>query len=186
VYIVKPSLEDAGIGIEAASVVDSSEVRARIAHVERTYRQPAVAEEFIDGRELNQSFACGIALPTGEVVFDESFAPHERVVGWKAKWDSGSAEDLATRNRTPADIDEAVRAEVVRICAESARVFGLDMAVRFDLRQSATGELYIIDINPNPDLGKGAGFRRALDAAAISFADFLETLIMAGYTRRSP
>ena len=59
------------------------------------------------------------------------------------------------------------------------------MAVRFDLRQAHSGELYIIDINPNPDLGKGAGFRRALDAASISFADFLETLMMAAYDRHT-
>ena len=41
-------------------------------------------------------------------------------------------------------------------------------------------------INPNPDLGKGTGFRRALDAAGISFAEAIETLIMSAYSRRSP
>lgn len=186
-YIVKPSLEDAGIGIEPAAVVDTAdELEARCRYVEQTYRQPALIEQFIDGRELNQAVLCGRALPAGEVLFAELLAPRERIVGWKAKWDSGSAEDRATANRTPAQIDDATRAEVVRICMAAAQLFGLDMAVRFDLRQAQTGELYIIDINPNPDLGRGTGFRRALDAAGVSFADCLETLIMAAYARRSP
>ena len=120
------------------------------------------------------------------MIFAETLTARERVVGWKAKWDSGSAEDLATRNRTPAIMDESVRAEVVRICLAAAQLFGLDMAVRFDLRQARSGELYLIDINPNPDLGKGTGFRRALDAAGIPFADALETLIMSACSRRSP
>jgi len=185
-YIVKPANEDAGIGIEPAAVVENAdELEARVRWIEQTYRQPALIEQFIDGRELNQAVYCGRALPTGEVVFADTLAPHERVVGWKAKWDSGSAEDLATQNRTPADIRQETRQEVVRICMAATRLFGLDMAVRFDLRQAHSGELYIIDINPNPDLGKGAGFRRALDAASISFADFLETLMMAAYDRHT-
>lgn len=184
-YIVKPSNEDAGIGIEPAAVVETdAELAARVQWVEQTYRQPALVEQFIDGRELNQAVMCGRALPTGEVVFAETLAPRERVVGWKAKWDSGSSEDLGTQNRTPALIDDATRTEVVRICLAATQLFGLDMAVRFDLRQAKTGELYLIDINPNPDLGKGTGYRRALDAAGITFADFLETLIITACSRQ--
>lgn len=185
-YIVKPSYEDAGIGIEPAAIVETADqLEARVRYVEQTYRQPALIEQFIDGPELNQALMCGRALPTGEVVFAETLGPHERIVGWKAKWDSGSAEDLGTANRTPAEISEATRAEVERICGAAAGLFGLDMAVRFDLRQARSGELYIIDINPNPDLGQGTGYRRALDAAGVSFADFLDTLIMAACARAS-
>jgi D-alanine-D-alanine ligase len=186
-YIVKPANEDAGIGIEPAAIVETADaLEARVRYVEQTYRQPALIEQFIDGRELNQAVLCGRALPAGEVVFAETLAANERIVGWKAKWDSGSAEDLATQNRTPALIDEATRAEVERICLAATGLFGLDMTVRFDLRQAKSGELYIIDINPNPDLGKGTGFRRALDAAGLPFADALETLIMAASSRRQP
>ena len=186
-YIVKPSNEDAGIGIEPAAIVSTAdELEARVRYVEQTYRQPALIEQFIDGRELNQAVICGQALPAGEVVFAETLPPQERIVGWKAKWDSGSAEDLATQNRTPALIDDATRAELQRICLEATALFGLDMTVRFDLRQALNGQLYIIDINPNPDLGKGTGFRRALDAASIPFAAALETLIMAASSRRAP
>src|SRR5438067_8893473 len=55
-WIVKPSREDAGIGIDAASVVSSiAEIEAGVKYVEETYGQPALVEEFIDGRELNQA-----------------------------------------------------------------------------------------------------------------------------------
>jgi D-alanine-D-alanine ligase len=184
-FIVKPSLEDAGIGIDASSVVRSStELEARVRHVIETYSQPALVEEFIDGRELNQSLFLQRALPPGEVVFSDDLAPHERVVGWKAKWASGSREDLGTVNRTPADLNDETKARLANLCTRAATLLGIDMYARFDLRQSSDGALYIVDINCNPDLGKGSGFRKALDAAGVSFPDFLNALIMSASTRR--
>lgn len=190
-WIVKPSREDAGIGIDAASVVSSTtDIEARAKYIEQTYRQPALVEEFIDGRELNQAiyFAAtgAVTLPPGEIVFDDDLASNERVVGWKAKWASGSREDRGTHNRTPALIDDKTRDELKDICLRCASALGLTRYVRFDVRQSQAGELFIVDINPNPDIGRGSGFRKALDAAGIAFADFLNALIMAAAATHRP
>lgn len=190
-WIVKPSREDAGVGIDAASVVSSTaEIEARAKYVEETYRQPALVEEFIDGRELNQAMYFDVngpvILPPGEIVFDDGLAANERIVGWKAKWASGSREDRGTRNRTPAVIDDTLRREVADVCLRAASVLSLRGYVRFDLRQSRQGKLWIVDINPNPDIGRGSGFRKALDAAGIAFADFLKALIMAAAAPHRP
>jgi D-alanine-D-alanine ligase len=183
--------EDAGIGIDAASVVSStSEIEARVKHAEQTYRQPALVEEFIDGRELNQAMYFDVngpvVLPPGEIVFDDALAANERVVGWKAKWASGSREDRGTRNRTPAVIDDTLRREVGNLCLHAASVLSLRGYVRFDLRQSREGKLWIVDINPNPDIGRESGFRKALDAAGIAFVDFLRALIMTAVAPHRP
>jgi len=190
-WIVKPSREDAGIGIDAASVVSSTvEIEARVEYVEETYRQPALVEEFIDGRELNQAIYFSttgpVVLPPGEIVFDDSLASNERVVGWKAKWASGSREDRGTRNRTPALVDDKTRDELKDTCLRAASTLGISGYVRFDVRQSQAGQLFIVDINPNPDIGRGSGFRKALDAAGIAFADFLKALIMAAAATHRP
>jgi D-alanine-D-alanine ligase len=185
-HIVKPSREDAGIGIDANAVVSTAEdLVARCRYVIETYHQPPLIEEFIDGRELNQSLYCGQVLPPGEVVFAEEWAPRQRVVGFASKWATGSAEDLGSVNRTPARIDDATRGEVARICLAAAHLLGIDMVARIDLRQAQDGTLYIIDINPNPDIGPGSGFRKALDAAKLPFSDFLQALMMAAYARRA-
>jgi D-alanine-D-alanine ligase len=178
--IVKPSREDAGVGIEPASVARSEgEVIERCRHIHQTYRQPALVEEFIDGAELNQALYHGpnglVLLPPGEVCFAPELAPHERIVGWKAKWDAGSPEDLATVNRTPAQIPDALREEIGRTCTEAVRLLGITGYCRFDLRDGR-----IIDVNPNPDLGAGTGFRKALQAAGIPLRQFLNEIIIAG------
>ena len=187
-WIVKPSREDAGIGIDAASVASTRDaIEARVAYIEETYRQPALVEEFIDGRELNQAIYVTrdgpVVLPPGEILFDDALAPRERVVGWKAKWASGSHEDRATRNHTPAVIDDTLRRDIADICLRAASVLSLGGYVRFDLRQSQTGQLWIIDINPNPNIARDSGFRKALAAEGVAFADFLKALIMAAVAR---
>jgi len=185
-YIVKPSREDAGIGIDANAVVSTAkDLAARCRYVVETYHQPPLIEEFIDGRELNQSLYCGRLLPPGEVVFAEEWTPRQRVVGWNSKWAPGSAEDLGSVNRTPAQIDDSSGAEIARVCLAATQLLGIDMVARIDLRQAQDGTLNIIDINPNPDIGPGSGFRKALDAARVPFSDFLEALMMAAYARRA-
>jgi D-alanine-D-alanine ligase len=188
-WIVKPSREDAGIGIDAASVCTSAaSIEARVKEVVETYKQPALVEEFIEGREFNQAMYFTVdgpvVLPPGEIVFDDSLAARERVVGWKAKWATDSAEDRATRNQTPAHIDDALRQEIGDLAKSAASVLSLNGYCRFDMRQSRAGQLFIVDINPNPDISAGAGFRKALDAAGIPFRDFLDALIMAALARR--
>src|SRR5205814_794181 len=140
------------------------------------------------GNELNQAFFHGpdglVLLPPGEVVFSNELKPHERIVGWKAKWDYGSAEDRATVNRTPAQISESLRAEIADICTRAVTLLGITGYCRFDLRQAATEELFILDVNPNPDIGAGTGFRKALDVAGIPFRDFLNATIMAAQQSR--
>ena len=53
----------------------------------------------------------------------------------------------------------------------------------YALLSARDGSLYLIEINPNPDIGPGSGFRKALETAKVPFSEFLETLIMAAYAR---
>jgi D-alanine-D-alanine ligase len=188
-WIVKPSREDAGIGIDAASVcTGAAAVEARVRYVQETYRQPALVEEFIQGREFNQAMYFTVdgpvLLPPGEIVFDESLAAKERVVGWKAKWAHDSREDRATRPQVPAVIPDTLRRDIADLALSAANVLSLSGYCRFDMRQSRDGRLWIVDINPNPDISSDAGFRRALNAAGTPFPEFLNALIMAALARR--
>ncbi|HVT03691.1 MAG TPA: hypothetical protein VHL58_10000 [Thermoanaerobaculia bacterium] len=182
--IVKPESEDGGVGVDSASVVWSpAEAEQRCRWIHERYRQAAIVEEFIDGPELNQAIYQGpsgmIALPPGEVVFDESLKPNERVVGFAAKWASGSAEDLSTISRTPADITASEKAELRQTSLRVASLLDVNGYCRLDFRQGPDGQMRVLDVNANPDIGPGSGFRKALDAAGIPFRTFLEELMLA-------
>lgn len=190
--IVKPSREDGGIGVDTTSVVhDPATALERCRDIWTVYQQPALVETFIDGKEYNLALYSSrggvVTLPPGEIVFAPGLRPEERVVGWKAKWDLGSVEDLSTESRIVRDMDPTLYAEITATCRHVAAMMGMSGYCRFDLRQGPDGRINIIDINANPDIGPGSGFRKALAAADIRFEDFLAELINARLrSRREP
>ncbi|PCC73904.1 D-alanine-D-alanine ligase [Nannocystis exedens] len=182
--IVKPAREGGGVGVDAGSVCGDAEAAlARARQVWARHDQPALVETFVDGPEYNLAlYHAGprglVALPPGQIVFSPALAPERRVVGWTAKWDNASTEAQATVSRIVADLDPAMHAELLAVCTRAATLLGMTGYCRFDLRLAGEA-IQIIDVNANPDLGSGSGFRNALAAAGIPFADFLADLIAA-------
>jgi len=187
--IIKPSREDAGIGVDATSVVaDPAAGLARCRALWATHRQPALIEAFIAGAEYNLALYAGrrglVTLPPGQIVFAPALAPDQRIVGWRAKWDLGSPEDLATASCIVREMPPALHAAITSTCRHVASTLGLTGYCRFDLREGVDGQLHVLDVNANPDIGAGSGFRKALAAAGVGFEDFLAELI-AGRTPAS-
>lgn len=180
--IVKPAQEDGGLGVDEGSVAgDAAAALARVRAVWSHYEQPALVEAFIDGPEFNLAmYSDGrelVTLPPGHIVFAEGLPAERRVVGWRAKWDLGSREDLATSSRIAGDLDPVLHADILQTCTRAATMLGMTGYCRFDLRQAPDGRIHVIDVNANPDIGPDSGFRKALAAAGIPFDRFLEQLI---------
>ena len=111
--IVKPSREDASIGIENNSIVaNMDELRVRVAFIIDRFQQPAIVEEFINGRELNVAILGNdppIVLPISEIDFSAMPPGMHRIVTYEAKWMESSIAYKATVPKCPAPIDEAQR-----------------------------------------------------------------------------
>lgn len=174
--IVKPSREDASVGIDAKSVVHSeAELARQVQRIRERYRQPVLVEQFIDGREIYvakvDSLDGGPAaiLPLFEVDFSALPRDRARVVTFDAKWLPDSPEYKSTPTRPAHDLSEDV-AERIRAVGRAAfaalevRDYG-----RVDVRLAEDGTPYVIDINPNCDLSAGAGFAKAVRASGESY-----------------
>jgi D-alanine-D-alanine ligase len=180
--IIKPSREDAGVGIDGESVV--GDVEAALAACRRvwtTHRQAALVEAFLDGSEYNLGIYVGpdgpVLLPPGQIVYAHDLAPGQRVVGWRAKWDAASPEHRTTPSCIVRDLPPGLRAEITTICRRIATTLGLTGYFRFDLRVGPDGRVHVLDLNANPDLAEGSGFRKALAAAGVRFEQFLADMI---------
>ena len=185
--IVKPLAEDASHGIDRESVVvDEAALRARVAYVLEVYRQPALVETFIEGREFNVALWGGRdleVLPLAEVDYSRIPNPLWRVCTFAAKWLPGSEEYELTPVRCPADLDEALAARVREVAIRAFRaVRGRDYG-RVDIRLH--GEIpYVLEVNPNPSLAPNSGFVNAALTAGHSYAAIAERLIRLAWERR--
>jgi D-alanine-D-alanine ligase len=187
--IVKPVREDASHGIALESVVrDEAAARARARLVAQRYAQPALVEEFVDGRELNVSILGSWqeaqVLPLGEIDFDGFPAGQPRVVTYAAKWVEDSEEYRGSPSIPARPLEPRLEARVREVALAAFRALGLRDYGRVDLRLHRERGPLVLEVNPNPDLSPDAGFARAAARAGIGYVGLIGRLLEAARARR--
>jgi D-alanine-D-alanine ligase len=183
--IVKPAFEDASQGIDAASVVDDRKaLMRRIQFVHETYRQSALVEEFIDGRELNVAiigYRRPDALPLAEIVFDDQLP--RKIVCFDSKWLPQSRAFQGTRPVCPAKLPPRDNLLVNEIALRSFTILGCRDYARVDLRLRGRSP-FVLEINANPDISPDAGLARAAAAAGRSYPQLIERILACAVQRK--
>ena len=182
-YIVKPASLDASEGIDHASVVAKAgpALLRAVRRVHREFALPALVEQFIDGRELNVALlerrGKVEVLPVAEIDFS-AFPPGKpRIVDYAAKWLPESFEYHHTPHVIPARLT-ARQAGLIRGLARRAwTVMGCRGYARVDFRLDRRGRPLILEVNPNPDITPGDGFPAALEAAGITYEQFIDAAV---------
>lgn len=185
---VKPAGEDASLGITGDSVVsEPSRLAAKIEQLQSRYGDVLV-ERYIDGREFNVAVIALPeleVLPLAEVDFGRDANCPWPIVTYDAKWTPNSTGWQATPVTCPADVAPKLAAEIRRLALAAFRVTGCRDYARIDLRATPSGEVYVLEVNANPDIGPSAGFARELAAAGIEYDEFVERLVTIA-ARRAP
>jgi D-alanine-D-alanine ligase len=153
--IVKAAHEHCSIGIsEESIVVSAAELETRVAYILETHRQPALVEEFINGREFHQA-AWGngrvSVLPATEMDYGDLTEIRDRLFTYEAKYVPGSRLYKKIELCVPAELDPAAQAELERIVLATYRATGCRDYGRVDVRY-LNGIFHVIDVNPNPDI----------------------------------
>jgi D-alanine-D-alanine ligase len=177
--IAKPADQDASVGIDQGSVVTSMKaLRQRVEELHARFGCNVLVEEYIDGRELTVGVIevpRRMALPPSEFVFERSEGIWP-IVTYAAKWTVDSADFLRTPYAEVADVPTDW-AERLKVLAQHAfDVMGLRDYGRVDFRVTASGELFILEVNPNPDLSPMAGLAGVLAAEGLEYAHFVCSL----------
>ena len=180
--ILKLAAEDASLGIMAENVVtDEASGLRRLRQLLDEYRTPVLVEEFVDGREFTVPLLDGQPLLVEEIALDVE----PRIVGFRAKWEAGSAEYRGTTPIFHPALSTQQREEITSIARRVWSAIGLRDYGRVDFRMDADGRLFVLEANPNPDLSAGSGYRRSLDVAGIHYRDFIARLLGNALARRS-
>ncbi len=178
--IVKPAHEDASLGIGPQSVVSEySDLVAQVDRVRSRYGAVLV-ERFVAGREFNAAVVAlpdPELLPLAEIEFDPRLPSRQQMVTYEAKWAIGSAADLATKPRCPADVRPALAAQIGKVALGAFQATGCRDYARIDLRVDQGENIYILEVNGNPDIGPSAGLARSLAAGGIDYRAFVERLV---------
>src|SRR5262245_57001523 len=185
--IVKSLNEDASYGIAQASVVDSDEKLAeRVAFIHERIGTAAIAEEYIEGRELyvgvlgNERLR---VLPIWELEFG-SMAPGARLIATeKVKHDPDYQERRGILHGPAKDLSAQLTAQIERAAKRIYRTLELDGYARIDFRLSAGGIPYYIETNPNPEIAQSQESAAAALRGGLKYPDLLHRILMLGISR---
>ncbi|MFB3887010.1 MAG: ATP-grasp domain-containing protein [Thermodesulfobacteriota bacterium] len=180
--IVKPLHEDGSLGISRASVVyDDGALNQQIQYVIEKYDQPALVEEFIEGRELNvgllETNGKVGTLPISEIDYSDFPEGVPKICGYEAKWVPESEEYRKSKPICPAPLEWVTKKRVEHIAIKAFRLFGCRDYARVDMRVDREGKIYVLEVNPNPDISPQSGMTRALKAQGMTYEGFVQKLL---------
>ena len=183
--VVKPANEDGSAGITEDSVVaDLAGLRRQVKWLREGFRQDSIVEEFVDGQEFNVGvLGNGTAadphrsLPPAELVYRNQ---RWRLCTYESKWDSTHPSYAEIAPSCPAEISAELAARLSQITLACARNFRLTGYARVDFRMNADGELFVLEVNPNPDISPDAGMARAARAAGLTYPDLILEILRLG------
>lgn len=179
--IVKPTHEDASVGIAQSSVVnDYTSLRERVEFIHRSLNQSAIVEELIDGRELYVGIIGNRrleVLPTIELIFEKADEPAKRIATYSAKWDLEYRERWGIKNIFARRIGKEALEEMQRAATLAYKALELRDYGRVDFRLTKDQQVYVIEVNPNPYIAFGEDMANCAERAGMDYNQFIERIV---------
>jgi len=183
--IVHAAQEHAGIGLARDSVVETkTALKEKAREILRTYKQPALVQHFLKGREFNVGLLGGRkvqVLPLAEVDYSRLPRSIPPIMSYAAKWVETSVEYKRTEIICPARVDDTMSALIGKTAVKAFRAVGGWGYGRVDLRLDEDGLPVILEVNCNPCLDSGMGLARSAEAAGITYPQMLQAIIKAAF-----
>lgn len=186
---VKSVIEEASLGISQASIVHSpAKLIERVQFVHEQLATDAIAEEYIEGRELyvgvigNRRLQ---TLPVWEMLFTRKPDNVPNIATAKIKWDTEYQEKLGIETSAARDISPAIAQKIERLCKRIYRSLSLSGYARMDLRMTEAGDIYVLEANPNPYLADGEDFAESARVVGLEYPELLQRIITLGMSYRA-
>jgi D-alanine-D-alanine ligase len=183
---VKPAFEDSSEGISNASIVENQDALVeRVQFVHERWQQAAIAEEYIEGRELYVSILGNrrlCVLPIRECYFDPDEDKGPRLATYRVKWHKEYREKWNIEFG-PAELETPVVRKIERVCKKVYKVLHLRDYGRIDLRLTADNKICILEANSNPDLAYGEEVAEAAEKFGISYEELIQRILRSALRR---
>jgi D-alanine-D-alanine ligase len=180
---VKPSGEDSSDGISKASYVrDEKEALERVRFCHQKFNSDVLVEEYIEGRELYLSVMGNERLtvfPPREIFFAQIPEGEPKFATSHAKWNESYRERWGIRNGPADPMPEDLRQNLDRLARKVYRVLKIRGFGRLDVRLTPTGEVFVIEANPNPSLAEDDDFAQSAAQAGLTYDALIQEILNA-------
>lgn len=183
--IVKSLTQEASIGISQASVVeDERRMLERVQFIHDSIGTDAIIEQYIEGREL---YCCIVGndrlqtFPVWEMFFEKMGERQHRIATARVKWSSSYQDKAGIMTGAAEPLPEGVEERIPALAKRVYRSLLLSGYARIDMRlETATGRVYVLEANPNPQIADGEDFARSADMVDLSYPSLIQRILRAG------
>lgn len=186
---VKSVVEDASYGISQASIVHNDQALAeRVRFVHEKTNDDAIAEQYIEGRELYVGVLGNTRLttfPAWEMSFDKMPEDVARIATSRVKWDRKYQEKHGITTHAARDLDENTQERVSRLCKRVYRALSMSGYGRMDLRMTESGEIYVIEANANPNIEYGEDLAESAASVGVEYDALLQRILNLGLSYKA-
>ncbi|MBA3246914.1 MAG: ATP-grasp domain-containing protein [Pyrinomonadaceae bacterium] len=180
---VKSVSDEGSVGIAQASIVrDDEKLQERVEFIHRQNQTPALAEEYIEGREIyvgvigNENLQ---AYTPWELVMNNLPEGAQNIATGKAKWDIEYQKRIGLATQ-PAKLDSQLIKEFQRLSKRIYRILGLSGYARIDYRFTQDGRMYVLEVNPNPQIAHNEDFADSAQHCGVKYRALLQKLMTLG------
>jgi D-alanine-D-alanine ligase len=182
--IVKSLTFDASIGISQASLVDTDERLAeRVRFIHESLGTDAIAEQYIEGRELYVGVLGNhrlLALPVWELFFANLPEDRPRIATERLKSAAAYRDRYGINTGQAKDLPPELTQRIHSMCKRIYRALNLSGYARIDLRLDSNGDVFVLEANPNPELASGEDFADSAAAAGLDYGALLQRIVNLG------
>ncbi|MFH1459380.1 MAG: D-alanine--D-alanine ligase [Candidatus Omnitrophota bacterium] len=177
---IKPCCEDASVGIDQDALVYTKEDLSRaVRNKLKNYPAGLIIEEFLPGKEFNISFIGNPPYETLGISVMDYTQPNANkpFMSYAAKW---LKQSLDFNRLIPQVIEKQkygkLEKVIIALGSKAAQVMGCESYCRVDLRQK-NDKLFVIDVNPNPDINTDSGFAHQAYKAGYSYEEIIHKIV---------
>jgi len=187
---VKSPVEHASLGISQASIVhDEESLKKRVEFVHDKLGTDAIAEQYIQGREITVGVIGNDrlqTLPVWEMTFDNLPDSSEPIATSQVKWNLAYQKKIGCRTHPAEGLSEASERAIQRMAKRIYRALDMSGFARIDLRMDADEKVYVLEANPNPDLSIGEDFAESALKAGIEYPALIQRILNLGIAYEVP
>lgn len=180
---VKSVSDEGSVGIAQASIVrDDEKLKERINFIHRQNETAAIAEEYIEGREIYVGVIGNQRLQTytpWEMVMPNLPEGAPNIATGKVKWDIEYQKKVGLVTQ-PAAIEEQTRNEFEKLSKRVYRILGLSGYARVDYRLTDEGRIFLLEVNPNPQIAHQEDFADSAEHCGVKYEALLQKIVTLG------
>ena len=180
---VKSVSDEGSVGIAQASIVrDDEKLKERVSFIHRQNGTHAIAEEYIEGREIYVGVIGNRRLQTytpWELVMTRLPEGAPNIATGKVKWDVEYQKRIGLVTR-PAKLEPRMKKEFERLSKRIYKILGLTGYARIDYRLRDDGRMYVLEVNPNPQIAHNEDFADSAEHCGIKYEALLQKIMTLG------